>query len=606
MTQTAPSRPDGRRFIEPNPMREALKLCGLHLRSAVLFSALVNFAYLAPTFYMLTVYDMVVPSSDSPSLFFVTVALALSLVTLTYLDSLRGRILTAASIRLDRVFASRIFRRAMLDAGGGPQPRVNQLIREFDTIRAAVTGPAALAMFDAPWIPIYIAVCFYLHVAIGALALGGSLVLLGLAIWNERSTREFSKRALEASAASFGAQEAAGGSADVVRALGMANAFVGQFETTRERANLPQMEAAHASGQIGGLIRFLRLFLQSAALGLGAYLAINKQISGGAIFAASMLAARALSPIDQIVAQWRTVSQAISSYAAIRSLLGAEDPADRTTLPAPAPRLQVNQATVLTPARDRVMLSGVSFEAQGGQIVGVIGTSGAGKTTLMQVLANARTPDQGDVRIDGARYTDWDSQKLGRYLGYLPQDCALFPGTVKDNISRFDIAAGEDPARVDEMAIAAAKAAGVHDLILSLPGGYDAQLGPRGRGLSAGQQQRIALARALYGDPVVFIFDEPNSNLDSEGEAILVDVITRLRARGALVIVAAHRLSLIASADLLAVVRAGRLERFGPRNEILEALKHQQAPSSAQQPQSPPAPAARPSAAPVGVLGGKR
>jgi ATP-binding cassette subfamily C protein len=227
-------------------------------------------------------------------------------------------------------------------------------------------------------------------------------------------------------------------------------------------------------------------------------------------------------------------------------------------------------------------------------VVGVIGVSGAGKTTLMQVLANARVPDQGDIRIDGARYTDWESERLGRYLGYVPQDCALFPGTIKDNISRFDIAAGVDPAKVDAMAIAAAKAAGVHELILSLPGGYDAQLGPRGRGLSSGQQQRIALARALYGDPVLFVFDEPNSNLDAEGEAILVEVISRLRARGALVIVAAHRLSLIASADLLAVIRGGRLDRFGPRAEVLEALK--------QQPDAAP----RTSGTPVGALGGPR
>jgi PrtD family type I secretion system ABC transporter len=598
MTQAASIQPRGGWFVESNPIREALKLCGLHMRTALLFSALVNVAYLAPTFYMLTVYDMVVPSSSSPSLVFVTIALALSLLTLTYLDSLRSRILSAASMRLDRVFASRIFRRAMLDAGGGPQPRVNQLIREFDTIRLAVTGSAALAMFDAPWIPIYIAVCFFLHFAIGALALGGSIMLFGLAVWNERSTREYSKRALEASAASYAAQEAAGGSADIVRALGMTDAFVEHFEVTRDLANLPQMEAAHANGRIGGIIRFLRLFLQSAALGLGAWLAINKQISGGAIFASSMLAARALGPIDQIVAQWRTVSQAISSYGAIRTHLSAPDVSSKTALPKPAPRLQVNQATVLTPTRDRAMLNGVNFAAEGGQIVGVIGVSGAGKTTLMQVLANARIPDQGEVRIDGARYTDWDSEKLGRFLGYVPQDCALFPGTVKDNISRFDISAGVDPARVDEMAVTAAKAAGVHELILSLPGGYDAKLGPRGRGLSAGQQQRIALARAMYGEPILYIFDEPNSNLDSEGEAILVDVITRLRARGALVIVAAHRLSLIASADLLAVMREGRLERFGPRNDILESLKQQQQPQQR--------PAARPSGAPVGALGGSR
>ena len=573
MSSVAPVTPNLSRAPDESPLREALRLCGVHFRYAMFFSALVNLAYLAPTFYMLGVYDMVVPSGSELTLTFVTIALCLSLLTLTYLDKIRSRILSAASIRLDNIFSARIFRRAMLSAGNPGQLRVNQIIREFDTIRAAATGGAALAMFDAPWIPIYVIVCFYLHPAIGGLALGGSLLLFVLAIWNERSTRRYSQQALEASMASFSAQEAAGGSADVVRALGMTDSFVNQFEAARTRANLPQMEAVHAQGQIGGVIRFLRLFLQSAALGLGAWLAIHKEISAGAIFAASMLAARALSPIDQIVAQWRSVSQAISAYGVIRTHLAADRVAAPTLLPAPAARLQVLQVSVASPARDRVILRDVSFSASGGQVVAVIGPSGAGKTTLMQVLANARNADQGEVRIDGARYTDWDSQRLARFVGYVPQDCGLFPGTVKENISRFDLAAGASAAQVDEAAIAAARTAGVHEMILNLPKGYDTLLGPRGRGLSAGQQQRIALARALYGDPLLFVFDEPNSNLDVEGEAMLVNVIATLRARGALVIVSAHRFGLIASADLLAVLRGGRLERFGPREEILEAIR---------------------------------
>ena len=559
--------------LEPSPLREALRLCGVHLRYAMLFSALVNLAYLAPTFYMLGVYDMVVPSGSELTLVFVTLALSLTLLTLTFLDKLRSRILSAASIRLDNVFAGRIFRRLMLNAQGAPTARLNQVMREFDMVRAAATGPAALAAFDAPWIPIYVAVCFYLHPAIGALACGGSLVLFGLAVWNERSTRLYSQRALEASAASFAAQEAAASAADVVGALGMTHAFVNKFEAARRRANLPQMEAARASGRISGLIRFLRLFLQSAALGLGAWLAIHKQISGGAIFAASMLCGRALGPIDQIVAQWRTVSQAISAYGAIRTHVASQQTPAPTALPAPAARLSVSNLMVASPERDRLILQGLSFAAGPGQVVGIVGPSGAGKTTLMQVLANARAADQGEVCIDGARYGDWDSQRLGRFIGYLPQDCVLFPGSVKDNISRFDVAAGEDVALVDSKAVAAAKKAGVHDMILALPGGYDTELGPRGRGLSAGQQQRIALARALYGDPVLYLFDEPNSNLDGEGEAALLQVIAQLKGDGALVILSAHRSGLIAAADLLAVIRDGRLERFGPRQNVVDALK---------------------------------
>jgi ABC-type protease/lipase transport system fused ATPase/permease subunit len=426
VTSTAPGR-----AREPSPAREALKLCAVHVRYAVFFSALVNIAYLAPTLYMLGVYDMVVPSGSELTLVFVTLALCFTLATLTTLDKLRASILSAASMRLDNVFATRLYRRAFQDARQGGQPRLNQLIREFDTIRSAATGPAALALFDAPWIPIYVIVCFYLHPAIGALALGSAVVLFLLAIWNERSTRLYSKRALEASSASFAVQEAAGASADVVRALGMGGAFTSRLHEARRNSNIPTMEAARVNGRIGGVIRFLRLLLQSSALGLGAWLAIHKQISGGAIFASSMLASRALSPIDSIVAQWRTVSQAMSAYAALKLQAAAKDDRPLTALPRPAPRLAVNGVVVATPARDRTLLSDIRFAVEGGQVLGVIGPSGAGKTTLMQVLANARTADRGEIRIDGARYDDWDADRLGRLIGYMPQDCVLFPGTVK-------------------------------------------------------------------------------------------------------------------------------------------------------------------------------
>jgi PrtD family type I secretion system ABC transporter len=556
------------------PLREALGLCGVHLRYAVIFSALVNLAYLAPTIYMLQVYDKVVPSGSKPTLIFLTLALTATLFVLTYLDRIRGRLLMTASVRLDQAFSARIFRRAMQDAAAGSPIRLNQLIRDFDTIRMAVTGPAALALFDAPWIPIYVIVCYIVHPLIGSLALGGAVVLCALAVLNERATRDLSRLGAAASAAGYANQESASAGADVVRALGMTPAFAAQFEQARAAASAPQMLAARTSGRIGGLIRFLRLFLQSAALGAGAWLAISKDISAGAIFASSMLAARALGPIDQIVAQWRVLSSAVTAYDDLREPLSAADEAGaRTALPDPRPRLTLQQATVMTPAADRALLLGVSLDLLGGQIVGVIGPSGAGKTTLLQLVANARAAGRGEVRIDGARYADWDPQRLGRFIGYLPQDSALFPGTIKDNISRFDRWAGVDADRVDAMAVEAAKAAEVHELILSLPKGYDTELGPRGRGLSAGQQQRIALARAVYGRPVLYVLDEPNSNADAEGEAALLRLLAELKAGGALVIVAAHRLSLIAAVDQIALLKDGRLERFGPRAEVLAALR---------------------------------
>jgi ATP-binding cassette subfamily C protein len=566
-------RPAPSANTEKGPIREALDVCGQHLRYAVLFSAIVNLAYLAPTLYMLQVYDRVVPSESELTLVFLTFALAATLFVLTYLDRMRARILMAASVSLDQAFAGRLFMRAIQSAADGRPLRLNQLMRDFDNIRAAVTGPAALAVFDAPWIPIYIVVCFVVHPLIGALALGGAVLLFTLAIFNERITRDLNKQAAMAGAASAGA--------DVVRALGMTPAFLAQFEEGRARSAGPLMEGIRTSGRIGAFIRFLRLFLQSTALGLGAYLAIEKQISAGSIFASSMLAARALSPIDQIVANWRVLSSGMTSYEALRQELARPASTPSTLLPDPHAQLSVQRVSVLSPTRDRLLLSGVTFEVKKGQVVAVIGPSGAGKTTLLQALANGRAADQGEIRIDGARYSDWDTERLGRFIGYMPQDSVLFPGSVKDNISRFDRYAGVDLTTIDERAIAAAKEAGVHEMILGLPQGYDTLLGPRGRGLSAGQQQRVALARALYGQPVLYLLDEPNSNADAAGEAALLQTISRLRAAGAIVILSAHRLSLIAAVDQILVLNEGRMERFGPRDEVVAALRQGDAPPAA-------------------------
>jgi ATP-binding cassette, subfamily C, bacterial exporter for protease/lipase len=563
-----------------SPLREALALCGAHLRFAVLFSAIINLAYLAPTLYMLQVYDRVVPSGSQPTLVFLTLALAGCLFVLTYLDRMRVRILLAASVRLNDAFAARIFARALATAARGTPMRLNQMTRDFDTVRNAITGPAILAVFDAPWIPIYVIVCFIVHPLIGALALVGAVVLCLLAVVNERSTWGLNRRAAEAAAASSIGQDSITANADLVRSLGMSSAFLGQFQTARANVVEPQLEGARTSGRAAALIRFLRLLLQSIALGLGAWLAIEKQISAGAIFASSMLAARALSPIDSIVANWRTLSSAVTSYDSIREHLGSEASAPRTELPPPTSRLSVRQLTVVAPQRDRPhpLVEGVSFEAAAGQVVGVIGPSGAGKTTLLQALANARICDAGEVRIDGASYTEWDPERLGRHIGYMPQDSALFPGSMKDNISRFERWAGGDAEAIDRAAIEAARDAGIHELILTLPQGYDTVLAPRGRGLSAGQQQRVALARAVYGGPFLYVFDEPNSNADADAEAALMRLINGLKARGAIVIMSVHRASLIGVVDLIVQLRGGRLERFGPRDQVLAALQAVAAP----------------------------
>ncbi len=360
----------------------------------------------------------------------------------------------------------------------------------------------------------------------------------------------------------------------------MSSAFLGQFENARANVVEPQLEGARTSGRAAAVIRFLRLLLQSIALGAGAWLAIDKQISAGAIFASSMLAARALSPIDLIVANWRTLSAAVTSYELVREHLRPEATTPRTELPRPGARLTVRQATIISPARDRPqpLLEAISFEAQAGQVVGVIGPSGAGKTTLLQAIANARVCDGGEVRIDGASFTDWDPDRLGRVIGYMPQDCALFPGSIRDNISRFERWTGVDAEAIDQATIEAAMAAGIHEMILSLPQGYDTVLAPRGRGLSAGQQQRVTLARAVYGAPFLYVLDEPNSNADADAEAALVRLIGGLKARGAIVVMSVHRASLVGVVDLIVQLRGGRLERYGPRDQVLAAL---QAPAGA-------------------------
>ena len=555
-------------------IREAIALCGPHFRYAVLFSALINLAFLAP--HLLHAGRLRTwscrPAAGATLLLF-TLALILTLMVLVSLEQVRVRIMSAAGVRLDRVFATRLFARAMIEPAGRGGPRVSQLIREADQIRAALTGPAALAVMDAPWTPIYIMVCFMVHPAIGALALGGCIILFGLALWNERVTRGASTRALSAGALSFAAQDAAGSASEVVRSLGMSDAFVERFSQARSRSHLPQLASARATARIGGLIRFLRLLLQSVALGLGAWLAIHRHISAGSIFAASMLASRALAPMDQIVSQWRSMSQAITAYGALRPHLAEPQTEAPTLLPAPKPDLSLAHVTVIAPTRDRALIQDITLAALGGQMVGVLGPSGAGKTTLIELIANAREPDQGEIRIDGARYRDWAPARLGRHIGYLPQAPSLFPGTIKDNISRFDGATRSDVAAIDAEAVAAAKAAEAHDLILGLPSGYDTVIGMDGRGLSAGQRQRIALARALYGEPTLLVLDEPDSALDGEGEMALIRAIGRARARGALVVVAAHGPALLAGADLLAFMEGGRLKMFGPAADVVAALK---------------------------------
>ncbi len=554
------------------PLAEAFRACRTHFVWAAVFSALVNILYLAPTLYMMQVYDRVVPTGGMDTLLLITVVAVFALATLAALDWLRTRLLIRAGLRLDKLLAARVMARVVDMQGRQPAA---QALREFDNVRGAVSGQGALALFDAPWTPLYLAACFLLHPAIGVMTLVGGAVLFVLALLNERDSRPRLRRAIQSTNAAYSAQEGIAGQTEVVRALGMRQASINRQSAQRQAATSQYADAQFNGGKYSGAIKFLRLTMQSLALGLAAYLAVKGEISPGAIIAASVLLSRAVAPIELLVGAWPNLIQARASLKTLTDLFvataGVEHP--RTALPAPLGKLALEGVTVRFPETEAPQLRQISLTLQPGQTLGIVGPSGSGKTTLARIIAGALAPTTGVARLDGAEYDARDSDELARYIGYLPQNPSLFAGTIKDNISRFASSTGVAAAEIDARAVAAAQAAGAHDMILRLAHGYDTPLGPFGTGVSAGQAQRIALARALYGEPVLLVLDEPNSNLDQDGEVALMTAILAAAARGAAVVVIAHRAGVLSRVDRLATLRDGVIQMEGPREEVLAKMR---------------------------------
>ena len=560
-----------RRLDGPNgPMRAALSTCRRHIVAAAGFSALVNLLYIVPTLYMLQVYDRVVPTQGLQTLFFLTLVLMFALASLALLDRTRTRLLVRAGVVLDAAVAP-----VLLDAtiGRPSSTAARRALREFDGLRSTLTGPAMLALFDAPWSPIYILVCFLVHPWIGLLALGGG-VLLPIIAWRaERAMRGDLDRAQEVATQAYAAQEAVLSGADSIKALGMRRAMVARQLRQRAGMLILQSQAGLRAGGYLTATKFARLSLQSLALGLGALLAIDNQISAGAIFAASFLIARSMSPVELLIGSWKGLAQARSGYAEIDRLLADEPLAvEQTRLPAPRGALTLEGVTVLTAARDAAILNGVSFSVSPGEVVAIVGPSGSGKSTLVRAIVGTQAIDRGSVRIDEADLSDWDPERLAEHIGYLPQDATLFEGTVKENICRFASELDGDVVSVDARAVAAAEKVGAQRLILRLPQGFDHRLGLGGRGLSAGQAQRIALARAVYGGPGLYVLDEPNAHLDAEGDAALNAAIAQLKAEGSTILVVSHKLGVLPVVDRMLVLREGRVELFGARDEVLAKI----------------------------------
>ena len=553
-------------------MRCALSACRRHFVFALSFSALVNLLFIVPMLYMLQVYERVVPTRGSTTLMMLTLALVLGLLTMSALDVIRSRLLVRAGVRFDRYLSGVIFKAALKRPDRSGQRLARLAVREFDVLRQALTGPAIMALLDAPWVPVYILVAFLLHPWIGVLATVGAILVVLLAAWNDSVSRERLQRANGAASRANGEFEITVGSADIVRALGMRQAMVAGHLAQRQTMMRLQTEASLASSGVTALSKFFRQLLQSLALGVGALLAIDGKISPGVIFASMFIVGRALAPVDQLVGNWRSIVQARGAWRTLNDLLD-ESPAETsfTQLPRPSGRIEVEQLHVVAEDRQPI-LNNINFSIEPGQVVAIIGPSGAGKSTLVRTLAGALMPDHGTIRYDGSDQSNWDPEALSEFIGFMPQEAALFTGTVKENIARFRNRLGEDPTLIDEDAIVAAKAAGAHELIQRLPGGYDTPLGLGGRGLSAGQSQRVALSRALFRNPAVLILDEPNSNLDAEGDQELAHCLERAKANGTTVLLVAHRMSLLPIVDALMVVQNGRIAAYGPRDEVLAKI----------------------------------
>ena len=556
----------------PAALRAGLEACRRHFTYAMLFSALLNILFIAPMLYMLQVYDRVIPTQGGITLLFLTLALVGALATLSLLDAIRSRILVRASIRLDKALSGPILEATLARPELGSQRIAKQALREFDVLRQVLTGPAIVGVFDAPWVPVYILIAMLISPWIGLLGLVGAMITLFLAWRNERATSTRLQQANAAAGQAYASYEFTVAQADVVRALGIRNALVSGHLHDRDRMMDLQSGASFDGSGLAALSKFVRLLLQSLALGLAALLAIDAKITPGAVFASSFIVGRALAPIDQLVNSWKAIVQARGAFQTLKDLFSeSAEQRPLTQLPAPKGRLEVENLTVADPT-GRVIIGNISFAAKPGEMIAIIGPSGAGKSTLVRAIAGAMIANAGSVRFDGADQRNWDPERLAEHVGFMPQEASLFAGTVKENIARFTDRLGDDPGAIDEAAVKAAQAASAHELILRVPGGYDYRLGLGGRGLSAGQSQRISLARSLFRDPKYLILDEPNASLDAEGDAQLVHTLEQLKARGATILVVAHRLSVLPIVDKLLVIQDGRLAMFGERDEVLRKI----------------------------------
>jgi ATP-binding cassette subfamily C protein EexD len=569
------------RSAPESSLKKALKACRESFISVGFFSFFINALMLVPTFYMLQVYGRVITSGSLTTLAMLTLIMTALVLTLGSLEWIRSRIMVRVSTRLDVLLSRQVYRASFkraLDSGG--MDASAQSLNDLTGLRQFLSGNGLFAFFDAPWLPIYIAVMFLFHPWFGWVATGSALLLLALAVLNERLTGPALAQANKEHIGATLHTTKNLRNAEVIESMGMLETLMDRWGRRQRNVLLLQSLASDRGAIISTLSRTFRLLVQSLVLGLGAYLAVDHQVGAGLVFAGSVLLGRALAPIDLIIGSWKGFIAARSQYGRLNDVLDKlQAQPERMSLPAPQGHVQVENLVVAAPGSRTPIIKNISFSAPAGCTVGIIGPSAAGKSTLARALIGVWPPQHGVVRLDGADISAWDKQQLGPYIGYLPQDIELFEGTVGENIARF---AEVDSAKV----ILAAMTAGVHEMILLLPDGYDTVIGSEGIMLSAGQRQRIGLARALYGNPRLIILDEPNSNLDDVGDRALAGAVQQLKLTGATLFVITHRTNIVSQLDRLMVLNAGVISIYGPREHVLAELNAQR-----QQAQTPAVPA---------------
>lgn len=552
---------------EETPLRAVFRECRSALVPVFVFSLFINLLVLTSPIYMMQMYDRVLASGRIETLIFLTLIAAVAVLVMGLLEMVRGRLLGRIGRWLEQKLAPDLIavsmKGSLFGTSMGAQP-----LRDLASIRGIFGGAGLNAVLDAPWVPIFLAIIWLMHPTLGTIAFLSALALFGIAVLNELISRRPLRQASQLAIANTQRADAAIRNADVIHAMGMLQGFLSSWQKKNEQVLDHQGTANDRNATLVGFSKSVRMLVQILILGSGCYLVIQAELTPGAMIAASILLGRALAPVEQSIGAWRNLVAARDAYDRLKTLFERIPPAEEVMrLPAPVGRLSCEQVMFLPRGREQAVLSGITFALEPGEALGVIGPSAAGKSSLCKILVGTWKPSSGRARLDGADVFAWPSEELGAYIGYLPQDVELFAGTVKHNIARLSSCPDA------EAVVEAARIAGVHEMVLRLPKGYDTEIGEGGSLLSGGQRQRLGLARALFGKPRLIVLDEPNASLDNEGEDALVAAIQVAKAWGATVVLVAHQPRILKPVDKLLLLRDGKMVTFGPRDEVLSKLR---------------------------------